>query len=155
MRRIGVLHLSDVARNGESPPADCDAEVVAGRVSALTAAVGADASASRSPAWSAARIATRTCDGRPLAGAGVNLKSVSDSALPANAAASLGSALAGVKEEIGSKLSETAAGCFLVTCCRDRRRQHETARGECRQQLGFLPMRELQHNDELPVHESI
>src|SRR5579884_2611878 len=60
-----------------------------------------------------ARIATRTCDGRPFAGAGVNLKSVRARLFPANAAASLGSPLAGVKEEIGSKLNDTAAGRFL------------------------------------------
>ena len=60
------------------------------------------------------RMATRTCDGRPLAGAGVNLKSVSASPLPAKAAASLGSAFAGVKEEIGSKLTDTAGARFLV-----------------------------------------
>ncbi len=43
----------------------------------------------------------------------MNLKSVSDRPLPARAAASLGSALAGVKEEIGSKLSETAGARFF------------------------------------------
>ena len=61
-----------------------------------------------------ARIATRTCEGRPLAGAGVNWKSVSDKPRPPRAAASFGSALAGVKEEIGSKLSDTAGGRFLT-----------------------------------------
>ena len=57
-----------------------------------------------------ARIATRICDGRPLAAAGVNLKSESDDPRPAKAAASRGSALAGVKVETGSKLTATAAG---------------------------------------------
>src|SRR3954452_7718290 len=61
-----------------------------------------------------ARVATRTCEGRFLAAAGVNLKSVSASALPDRAAASLGSALAGVKEETGSKLNVTAGACFFV-----------------------------------------
>src|SRR5439155_8564010 len=81
-------------------------------VSALTAA-GLVASPTCAGAVVRARIATRTCDGRPFAGAGVNLKSVSASPLPASAAASLGSALAGVKEEIGSKLRETAGGRFF------------------------------------------
>src|SRR5687767_2622488 len=58
-------------------------------------------------------MATRTCEGRPLAGAGGNLKSVSDRLLPAIEAASLGSALAGVKAKTGSALSETAAGRFF------------------------------------------
>jgi hypothetical protein len=58
-------------------------------------------------------MATRTCDGRPFAGAGVNLKSVSDRPLPASAAASFGSALAGVKEESSSKLSETAGARYF------------------------------------------
>jgi hypothetical protein len=82
----------------------------------LTAAVCAAGSASVAGVGAVvrARIATRTCDGRPLAGAGVNLKSVSDRLRPASAAASLGSALAGVKEEIGSKLSDTAGGRFFV-----------------------------------------
>jgi hypothetical protein len=44
----------------------------------------------------------------------VNLKSVSDSPRPPSEAASLGSALAGVKEAIGSKLSETAGGRFFA-----------------------------------------
>src|SRR5205085_9942423 len=55
----------------------------------------------------------RSCDGRPLAAAGVNLKSVRASGRLANAAASRGSPLAGVKEEIGSKLTATPAGFFL------------------------------------------
>jgi hypothetical protein len=41
------------------------------------------------------------------------LKSVSERLRPARAAASFGSALAGVKDEIGSKLSDTADGRFL------------------------------------------
>src|SRR6185437_6127737 len=61
-----------------------------------------------------ARTATRTCEGRPFAGAGVNLKSVSARPLPARAAASFGSAFAGVKEETGSKLSEIELGRFFV-----------------------------------------
>jgi hypothetical protein len=61
-----------------------------------------------------ARIATRTCDGRLFAAAGVNLKSVSDRPLLANEAASLGSAPAGVKVDRGSKLMETAGAFFFV-----------------------------------------
>src|SRR4051794_31427726 len=61
-----------------------------------------------------ARIATRTCDGRPLAAAGVNLKSDSDRLLPASTAARRLSPLAGVNEEIGSKLKEMGAGRFLL-----------------------------------------
>ena len=57
-----------------------------------------------------ARIATRTCEGRPLGAAGVNLKSPIDVPRLANAAASFGSAVAGVKLLIGSKVSETAGG---------------------------------------------
>ena len=49
----------------------------------------------------------------PHIAAGVNLKSVSASGLLAKAAARRGSPLAGVKEEIGSKLTATAAGRFL------------------------------------------
>ena len=48
----------------------------------------------------------------PLA-AGVNLKSSRARFLPASAAASFGSALAGVKDETGSKLSATATGLFF------------------------------------------
>ena len=44
----------------------------------------------------------------------MNLKSVNERPRPASAAASLGSALAGVKEEIGSKLSATAGGRFFA-----------------------------------------
>ena len=44
----------------------------------------------------------------------MNLKSVSDSPLPASEAASLGSAFAGVNEATGSKLNETAGARFLV-----------------------------------------
>src|SRR5688500_14980259 len=47
-----------------------------------------------------ARTATRTCDGRLLAAAGVNLKSVCEGDFPAKMAASRGSAPAGVKPEI-------------------------------------------------------
>src|SRR5215213_7629225 len=59
-------------------------------------------------------MATRSCDGRPFAVAGVKRKSVSDKGLLAKAAASRGSPLAGVKEEIGSKLTAMAAGRFLA-----------------------------------------
>src|SRR6185437_11257566 len=85
-------------------------------VSALTASVGklACAIAAWLGVFTRARIATRTCDGRPLAGAGVNLKSVSERLLPARAAASFGSALAGVNEDKVSKLSDTAGGRFFV-----------------------------------------
>src|SRR5688572_7026043 len=58
-------------------------------------------------------MATRTCDGRLFDGAGVNLKSVSDALLPAKAAASRGSAVAGVKVETGSKLTATAGARFF------------------------------------------
>ena len=61
-----------------------------------------------------ARIATRTCDGRLLAAAGVNLKSVSDSPWLPNEAASLGSAPAGVKVESESKLTATGGAFFLT-----------------------------------------
>jgi hypothetical protein len=44
----------------------------------------------------------------------VNLKSVSDSGLFANAAARRGSPLAGVKDEIGLKLTAIAGARFLV-----------------------------------------
>src|SRR2546423_14352917 len=64
----------------------------------LIALTGAEASASLAGVNDRARIATRTCDGRPLAAAGVNLKSVSARPLPDSVAASLGSALPGVKE---------------------------------------------------------
>ncbi len=57
-----------------------------------------------------ARIATRSCEGRPLAAAGVNLKSAIEPCLPAKIAASRGSAEAGVKVEIRSKLNEIAGG---------------------------------------------
>jgi len=49
-----------------------------------------------------------------LAAAGVKRKSVSDSGLLANAAASRGSPLAGVKDAIGSKLTATAGARFLA-----------------------------------------
>ena len=57
-----------------------------------------------------ARTATRICDGRPLAAAGVKRKSVIDGARPAKLAASRGSASAGVKADIRSTLSEMGAG---------------------------------------------
>src|SRR5688572_72215 len=57
-----------------------------------------------------ARIATRSCDGRPLLAAGVNLKSLAEGARPANAAARRGSAVAGVKVEILSRLRAIAGG---------------------------------------------
>jgi hypothetical protein len=44
----------------------------------------------------------------------VNLKSVNDSGLFANAAASRGSPFAGVKDEIGSKLTAIAGARFLA-----------------------------------------
>src|SRR5689334_672407 len=59
-------------------------------------------------------MATRTCEGRPLAGAGVNLKSVRERPLPASEAASFGSAFAGVNDERLSKLSEIAGGRFFA-----------------------------------------
>src|SRR5690349_2043708 len=59
-------------------------------------------------------MATRSCDGRPLAAAGVKWKSVSDSGLLAKAAARRRSPLAGVKDEIGSKLTATGAGRFFA-----------------------------------------
>src|SRR5688572_27523641 len=57
-------------------------------------------------------MATRICDGRPFGAAGVNLKSPAD-ALLAKAAASLGSAVAGVKLVTRSKDRDTAGGRFL------------------------------------------
>ena len=61
-----------------------------------------------------ARMATRICDGRPLGAAGVNLKSAAD-ALLAKAAASRGSAAAGVKLVTRSNETETAGGRFLAS----------------------------------------
>ena len=58
-------------------------------------------------------MATRICDGRPFGAAGVNLKSAADGLL-AKAAASLGSAVAGVKLVTRSKEKETAGGRFLA-----------------------------------------
>src|SRR5688572_12380011 len=72
------------------------------------------AALARSAASGRARIATRTCDGRLLAAAGVNLKSVRERPRLATEAASLGSAPPGVKVERGSKLTATA-GAFLFT----------------------------------------
>jgi hypothetical protein len=51
-----------------------------------------------------ARMATRTCDGRLFAAAGVNLKSPSADAPPLRRAASRGSAVAGVNVIIGCAL---------------------------------------------------
>ena len=83
-------------------------------MTAAGAGMLARATAVGAGAFTRARIATRTCDGRPLAGAGVNLKSVSERLLPARAAASFGSAFAGVNEDRLSRLSETAGGRFLL-----------------------------------------
>ena len=59
-------------------------------------------------------MATRICDGRPLGAAGVNLKSATD-ALLANSAASLGSAVAGVKLVTRSNEIATAGGRFFAS----------------------------------------
>ncbi len=111
-RRIAVFRFRDVAGDRETPPANRNAQIVAGGRQRSNR--GSRAEASATCAWPAAGvralIATRICDGRPLAAAGVNLKSVSDDPRPAKAAASRGSALAGVKVDTGSKLSATAAG---------------------------------------------
>src|SRR5215211_3955311 len=68
----------------------------------------------RSGASGRARIATRICDGRLFAAAGVNLKSVSDRPRLPNDAASFGSAPAGVKVERGSKLTATGGAFFFA-----------------------------------------
>ena len=83
-------------------------------------------------------MATRTCEGRPFAGAGVNLKSVSDRLLPASAAASFGSAFAGVKvDRLFEAERHRRRALLAARAGRDRRSQREPGRGERRSQLGF------------------
>src|SRR5258708_7629557 len=102
-----------------------------------------------------ARIATRSCDERPLAGAGVNLKSLSDKPLPASEAASLGSEFAGVNDATGSKLRAIAGAAFVVGGPGKAGLSMRPGGATAASSLASFRLASLNTTDELPVRESI